>query len=247
MDAREKEAAVTVTAPFDTATGEKQICRERFIAAIAEYIPNPSDIFVLPSENARDATMLWERWPEVRIDGVERDNAVFEHINRTHRRLRVYQSTIRGYIRTMMVRDRELKAPTFDAAFLDYMGAAKPDDVADICNFVDILSTSRFVLGLTFIKAARGASDKVEDLVRSKAWLEEDEEFDDGNAWNTSQNLANAICRAMERGYQAKDHSRTRAMAADIRRLDLLDARTYRANAKSVEMHFIILYIERFK
>ena len=45
--------------------------------------------------------MLWERWPEVRIDGVERDNAVFEHINRTHRRLRVYQSTIRGYIRTM--------------------------------------------------------------------------------------------------------------------------------------------------
>ena len=125
--------------------------------------------------------------------------------------------------------------------------AAKPDDVADICNFVDILSTSRFVLGLTFIKTARGASARVEDLVRSKAWLEEDEEFDDGNAWNTSQNLANAICRAMERGYQAKDHSRTRAMAADIRRLDLLDARTYRANAKSVEMHFIILYIERFK
>jgi hypothetical protein len=36
-------------------------------------------------------------------------------------------------------------------------------------------------------------------------------------------------------------------MAADIRRLDLPVARTYRANAKSAEMHFIILYIERFK
>ena len=46
------------------------------------------------------------------------------------------------------------------------------------------------------MKAARGASDKVEDFVRSKAWLGEDEEFDDGNAWNTSQNLANAICRS---------------------------------------------------
>jgi hypothetical protein len=236
-----------VTAPFDTIAGEKQICRERFVTAIADCIPNPSDIFLLPSENARDATMLWERWPEVRIDGVERDGAIFEHINRTHRRLRVYQGTVGGYIRTMLVRDRELKAPTFDAAFLDYMGAAKPDDVADICSFVDILAKPRFVLGLTFIKAARGASERVEDFVRSKAWLEEDEEFDDGNAWNTPQNLANAICHAIERGYQAKDRSRTRAMAADIRRLDLPVARTYRANAKSAEMHFIILYIERFK
>jgi hypothetical protein len=238
---------VTVTVPFDTATGEKQICREHFIAAIADHIPNPSDIFVLPSENARDALMLWERWPEVRIEGVERDGALFEHINRTHRRLRVLRGTVGGYIRTWMVGDRELKAPTFDAAFLDYMGAAKPDDVVDICNFVDILSASRFVLGLTFMKAARGASERVEDFVRTKAWLEEDEEFDDGNAWNTSQNLANAICQAIERGYQANGRPRTRAMAADIRRLDLLLARTYRANPKSAEMHFIVLYIERFK
>jgi hypothetical protein len=244
LAARDEQSAMT--APFDTTTGEKQICRERFIAAVADYISNPSDIFVLPSENARDATMLWERWPEVRIDGVERDEAVFKHINRTHR-LRVYHGTVGGYIRTMIDCDRELKAPTFDAAFLDYMGAAKPGDVADICGFVDILSKPRFVLGLTFMKAARGASDKVEDFVRSKAWLEEDEGFDDGNAWNTAQNLANAICQAIERGYQAKDRPRTRAMAADIRRLDLLVAHTYRANLKSAEMHFIIIYIERFK
>jgi hypothetical protein len=237
-----------MSAPFDTANGEKQACREAFVRAVHEHIPRPADFFLLPSENAHDAVLIWEHWPNARIVGVEKDAYIFDRIRTEHRRLNIHNSSVGGYVRTMAVnRDRELKPLRFDAAFLDYMGAAMPSDIADVCNFAAEMSAPRFILALTFAKSARGGGDTVERLIRTKAMLTEEEQYDEGARFNTAENLANAICQAIDRGQSIKGHAPTKAMAGELRRLDLLEARTYRARRNSSEMHFVILHIERFQ
>src|SRR6478752_3569272 len=188
---------------WDTTTGDKATCRQVFLTAVAEHVAKPTEFFVLPSSDAHEVTLLKARWPNSRIRGVERDTNVFEHIQRTHFGVHVDRMSVRQFV------DREIAHPSgvcFDAAFLDYTGICTPDNLRDVCAFVDAQTKDTFILGLTFHKATRGKKNDVRNVVMSHSWIEDDDldqiEDMDSSDWNTPHYIADAVCGAIENGFR---------------------------------------------
>src|SRR3954470_6784486 len=114
-----------MNAPYDTTTGRKQDCRVTFINAVREHIPNPLSFFTLTSENAHDARLIHEAWPQASIRGVEKKTDVFNHILNHHHIIDPYKGTVGEYVRDHADMFRRGKYRYFDAAFIDYTGTAK--------------------------------------------------------------------------------------------------------------------------
>jgi hypothetical protein len=193
-----------MTVPYDTTEGPKQECRVRFIQAVAEHIADPRHFFMLPSRNAHDAILVSQHWPHARIVGVEQDTAIFDYIDRTHRNINPFRGTVRDYIEFHREAFRTCRIKPFDAAFLDYTGQASRSNVADVCEFITHFTKQVSLVGLTFTKRARHEASSVEQMVRLATYLDEDETFGLSD-WNTSLNLANAVCGCLEGGIEVPD------------------------------------------
>jgi hypothetical protein len=244
-----------MNAPFDTTVGDKQRCRDVLVKAVRDLIPDPKRALMLPSKNAHDANLFLKNWPDLKITGIERDVGVFESLRANYSLFELIRGDVTGYVRryapTMRNHRAEIAAnrlhvpdsPFFDVAFIDYMGMVKRQDVFDICEIVSAMGAAKMILGLTFVKNTRGHKQAFH-FVREHAWLEEAalddiEELDDrATLWNNPVDIANGICHAIETGYSG-------SVAVKVRRLDIVDAFTYRAEDKSSDMHFMALYIER--
>jgi hypothetical protein len=163
-----------MNAPYATNTGPKQKCREAFIAAVRENIPQPRNFFLLPSKDAHDAVLVHRNWPHARIVGVEKDTMIFDYIDRQHHNIYPFKMTVHQYVSAF----RYIPQPPFDAAFIDYTGTASLTNVADVCDFTAYLAAPTFILGLTFVKNARGKMSSVEGVIRDTIWLEEEETYD---------------------------------------------------------------------
>jgi hypothetical protein len=236
-------------APYDTDEGPKQECRQTFIEAIARHIPEPRNFLMLPSKHAHDAVLVSHRWPKARIIGVERDIAIFEHIDRTYPNIVPFRGTVGEYLASHIDLFRAGRLSPFDASFLDYTGQASPANVADVCELAAHFTRPVSLIGLTFTKHPRHEAGSVESMVHTSAFLSEEETYGQAN-WNTSLNVANAICGCLEGGMEIPDRRgvvRTvPGIANCLRSLEILHHQEYRSVERSVLMYFIILKVEKF-
>jgi hypothetical protein len=231
-----------MNAPYATRTGPKQECREAFIAAVRANIVQPRNFFLLPSQDAYDADLVHQHWPQARITGVEKDTAIFDHLDRQHPNIYPFKMTVHQYVSHF----RHITQPPFDAAFIDYTGTASLTNVADVCEFTAHLAAPTFILGLTFIKNARSKMSSVEGMIRDTIWLEEEEVYGQ-KPLNTTLNVATMVCTALNQGVSpGGGREKTPPLAHKLSSLDILDQREYQADETSTKMHFIILRVRRF-
>lgn len=227
--------------PWATATGDKQNCRMDFIAATRDHIPSPRNFFILPSEDAHDATAIHNQWPSARIAGIEQDAKVFEHIEAKHLNVHIEHMTMRKYVDRMVLCPNGVE---FDSAFLDYTGMLTRNRLHEVCKFVAFGTKPKSVVAITFQKSARSKYEQTRDLVAGMSWLEDDDTdnvvIEDGTGWNKADYVADTVAAAIEQGFDGVPGLRAR-----LKRLDILQAREYQAHATSAAMYFIVLLIER--
>ena len=227
--------------PWSVVSGEKQNCRMDFIAATRDHIPNPRNFFILPSEDAHDATAIHSQWPSARIAGIEQDTKVFEHIEAKHLNVHIEHMTMRKYVDRMALYPNGVE---FDSAFIDYTGMLTRQRLHEVCKFVAFGTKPKSVVALTFQKSARSKYEQVRDLVSDLSWLEDidsdDVAINDGSGWNKAEYVADTVAGAIESGFDGVPAQRAR-----LKRLDILQAREYQATTTSACMYFIVLLIER--
>jgi hypothetical protein len=232
--------------PFSVTTGDKQECRDAFLGQIKAKIGTPRHLFMLPSRDAHDATQARKQWPRVRITGVERDPKVFAHICANHPHVMPFQMTVSQYVETF----QHVRQPAFDAAFIDYMGVAKAEDIADICTFVSTMAAEKFVLGLTFYEKFRQPEyqEHAMAFIKERGQLPDDDlNSDDKKDWYKPVYLANALCDAIDAGYDpGAGRPRYEGLKSRVKSMEILKTSSYKARDGSDPMTFMLLYIEQF-
>jgi hypothetical protein len=237
----------SVERPYDTDSGPKQECRERFVSAIRNHIDTSMPhIFLLPSKLALDANLLRREFPKCSLFGVENDPKTFEMVD-TSMGLVLDQCSVHAYVTQ---KAKVLKPRHFDAAFLDFEGFASFGNVADVCEFVAndqlIWPGRKTVLAATFGKYPRGETGMVETLVRRKSWLNEDQERrEKGQPWNTHRDVACMLAGHLNSGINEQSRE-VPALRSRLRVLRLLEDREYKANPDSTPMYFLIFLIEKY-
>lgn len=228
--------------PYDTLDGEKQRCRELFVETVSDNITSPKYFFVLPAENAHDAKLIKQTWPQSRIEGVEVNRKVFNHIEEQHSHIinKMYNETVGDYVQHTKGR----RQMPFDAAFLDYTGMPSLKNIKDVCEFVTHLTGQTSVIGITFTSRLLRKTEEIADMmmnVQRESWIIEDED----NPLEDARAVANVVCQYLDEGIKEDGKLVTTPLRSFLQQLDIVHAFKYKSNKFSNTMYFMVLLIKK--
>lgn len=207
---------------FEKTVGEKQSCREVLCEIAKTRIPSVKCIFTLPSKEALCYKTFLRHFPKSTIVGVEKDTKIYEDLMQNPDfTFNVENVSVKEYA------EKATRGRHFDVVFLDYFSYLNEDIKNDIKLFVGndniVHPGTPFVLGITLLKSSRGGDfvDIVKDLL-----------------WKTSapKNDLDTVRRALH-GYIATELS--------PESIELVEAREYKAAAKSSAMYFFVFIINK--
>lgn len=243
-----------MTPAYLETTGPKQDTRMLFAHTVRDYIGDPTNVLLMPGEDAHDAHLLRGMFPRVKIKGLDNSEDKAQHIATQHWQCidDIYAGSVKGYAWHSGRRDdpdnpdrgRDV-FPRMDAIWLDHTGGCTEKNLKDLLQVVEYSTKKKCVFAATFTSNPRGASESADHVVRDNAWLEPDERYNDqGQHWtdaraerqvlNTHDKIANAVRTAID------------GTGILYRKLDIAHSMSYQAREGSTKMHFFILRLERF-
>jgi hypothetical protein len=236
--------------PFDTSEGHKQECRESFITALSNHLIEPKYTFLLPSAEAHDAKLLRSKWPNIRLVGCEIDTTIYHSIMTAHPFIHMYNCSVNKYINHQYINNPETDKIKHDAAFLDYMGAPSESIMSDICDFVKYASQKNLILGVTFQRTPRGTADWFYRFLSDNAYLSEEEMYSQTDNISKEVFTHDVDERVLKLNtlevVTSAIYSLLLEEITDMKILNVIDSKLYRATTTSSPMYFILFNISRY-